>query len=399
MGCHCRRNRGVIMNTDSANGVGEILEALAEIRDLDAGQARSLPAGFYASEAFLELEKEEIFRKEWVCLGRVAEIPKRGDYFATQLLDEPLVIVRGQDDKVRVLSNVCRHRSSVILEGKGNAKHFVCPYHAWTYANDGQLLRAPYMDQVKGFDVKGCRLPELACEIWRGFIYVNLDGKAKPLAPRLQGLEPYITNHHPEDMVVNVVVDEIWSTNWKCLAENYLEGYHLSTVHHKTLHDRTPTRLCEKIPPGEGYTGYKSHYTRKSPQRKPYHRDLTAEEKRYSMYFWVFPSHLVSLLPSGSGSLCLQPLGVGEVANRCILSSHEAEPALSPKLRVEGRNRVMDEDREQLARVRRGLMSRYVEPNRLGPADLEGTVWDMFQYMARMLTPTKARRTRLKRAS
>ncbi len=389
---------------EDAKGLRELLESLAEIRDLDASQARSLPAAFYASEAFLELEKEEIFRKEWICLGRVAEIPKRGDYFSTQLLDEPLIVVRSQDDKVRVLSNVCRHRSSVIVEGKGNAKNFVCPYHAWTYANNGQLLRAPYMDKVAGFDVKGCRLPELASEIWCGFIYVNLDGKAKPLAPRLQGLEPYIMNHHPEDMVVNVVLDEIWSTNWKCLAENYLEGYHLSTVHHKTLHDRTPTRLCEKIPPGEGYTGYKSHYTRKSPQRKPYHPDLTAEEKRYSMYCWVFPSHLVSLNPSGSSSLCLQPRGVGEVANRCILSSHEAQPARPPKLRVEDRNRIMDEDRAQLARVRRGLMSRYVEPNRLGPPALEGTVWDMFQYMSRQLTHRNLRgetkRTpRLRRAS
>ena len=404
MGCHCRRNRGVIMNTDSANGVGEILEALAEIRDLDASQARSLPAGFYASEAFLELEKEEIFRKEWVCLGRDDEVRKQGDYFTTQLLDEPLVVVRGQDDKVRVLSNVCRHRSSVILEGKGNAKHFVCPYHAWTYANDGQLLRAPYMDQVKGFDVKGCRLPELACEIWRGFIYVNLDGKAKPLAPRLQGLEPYITNHHPEDMVVNVVQEDVWPTNWKCLAENFLEGYHLSTVHHKTLHDRTPTRLCEKIPPGEGYTGYKSHYTRKSPQRKPYHRDLTAEEKRYSMFFWVFPSHLVGLTPGGSASLCLQPQGIGEVANRCALSKFNPDPAQTPVFPAGGFNKVMDEDRAQLARVRRGLNSRYVEPNRLGPPDLEGTVWDLFQYMARKLAPQKVlrkskRTPRLRRAS
>ena len=289
MGCYCRRNRGVIMNTDSANGVGDILEALAKIRDLNESQARSLPAGFYVSEAFLEIEKEEIFRKEWICLGRVDEVSKRGDYFATQLLDEPLIVVCGQDDKVRVLSNVCRHRSSVIAEGKGNAKNFVCPYHAWTYATDGQLLRAPYMDQVAAFDVKGCRLPELASEIWRGFIYVNLDGKAKPLAPRLKGLEPYVTNYHPEDLVLSVVQEEVWSTNWKCLAENFLEGYHLSTVHHKTLHDRTPTRLCEKIPPGEGYTGYKSHYTRKSPQRKPYHPDLTAEGKATQHVFLGVP--------------------------------------------------------------------------------------------------------------
>ena len=311
--------------------------------------------------------------------------------------------MRGQDDKVRVLSNVCRHRSSVIVEGKGNAKNFVCPYHAWTYANNGQLLRAPYMDQVAGFDVKGCRLPELATEIWRGFVYVNLDGKAKPLAPRLKGLEPYVRNFHPEDMVVQTVLDEVWPTNWKCLAENFMEGYHLSTVHHITLHHRTPTRLCEKIPPGEGYTGYKSYYTRKTPQRKPYHPDLTAEEKRYGMFFWIFPSQVVALVPNGLSSLCLQPRGRrrGGQPRYNVIVQAGSLARLGGQARF---NRIMDEDRAQLARVRRGLMSRYVEPNRLGPPDLEGTVWDLFQYMSRRLTPRNLRgetkRTpRLRRAS
>ncbi len=370
----------------------EVMQALAGIRNLGPAQARSLPPEIYTSEAFLELEKEEIFRKEWVCLGRAAEISKRGDYFTTQLLDEPLIVAHGQDDKLRVLSNVCRHRSSVVIEGKGNARHFVCPYHAWTYANDGQLLRAPYMDRVKGFDIKSCRLPELSTEIWRGYIYVNLDGKAKPLAPRLAGLEPYLENRHPEDMLVSLVQDEVWSTNWKCLAENFMEGYHLSTVHSKALYDITPTRLCEKVEPGEGYTGYKAHYTRKSPQRKPYHPDMTPEERRFSMFFWVFPSHVVGITSNGSASLSLQPRGVDEVANCCILSSYKVDPARPPELRAEGFNKTMDEDREQLDRMRRGLRSRYIEPNRLGPADLEGTVWDMYQYLARRLGAGKTRR-------
>ena len=108
------------MKTQKIDDVGKVLDALAGIRNLDESHARSLPAGFYSSEAFLELEKEEIFRKEWICLGRIDEISNRGDYFSTQLLDEPLIVVRGQDDNVRVLSNVCRHRASVIVEGKGN---------------------------------------------------------------------------------------------------------------------------------------------------------------------------------------------------------------------------------------------------------------------------------------
>lgn len=374
------------METRSANGVGEILAALAEIKNLNEDQARSMPAGFYASEAFLELEKEEIFRKEWVCLGRVEEVPKPGDYFTTELIGEPLIVVHSQDGKIRVLSNVCRHRSSVILNGKGNTKNFVCPYHAWTYGNDGQLLRAPYMDQVKGFKIDGCRLPGFATEVWHGFLYVNLNGKAKPLAPRLKGLEPYVTNYHPEEMSVHTVQDDVWPTNWKCLAENFMEGYHLSTVHTKTIHKSTPTRLCEKVTPGEWYAGYKSHHDPRSPRRKPFHPDLTAAEQRYSMYFWVYPSHAVGLTPSSLTSLCLKPHGVGEVANRCLLASLEPESSRDG-LRIESFNKTMDEDRAQLERVRRGLASQYVTPSPLGPANLEGTPWNLFQYMARMLTP------------
>ena len=378
------------MNTPA---VSEVLDALAGIKDSESSQARSLPTGFYTSEEYLDLEKEEIFRKEWICLGRVAEIPKPGDYFATELIDEPLIVTRGQDMKVRVLSNVCRHRSSVIVEGKGRAKHFVCPYHAWTYANDGQLLRAPYMDKVKGFDVTSCRLPEFETELWHGFIYVNLDGKAKPLAPRLKGLEPYLQNRHLEDMVVSTVLDEVWPTNWKCLAENYMEGYHLNTLHSKALYDITPTRLCEKLPSGEGYTGYKANYTSKTFSTKDYHPDVTPAERRFSLYFWVFPSHAVSITLNGSSSLCLQPRGVDELNNRCILSTYKPVTARKLAARLKSRGATMDEDREQLERMRRGLKSRYVQPNSLGPANLEGTVWDLYQYAAQMMISNKVSKT------
>ena len=388
------------MKTRSENGVDDVLAALAEIGNVDAGQARSLPSEYYASEAFLELEQEEIFRKEWICLGRVEEVPKPGDYFTTELIDEPLIVTRGQDKKVRVLSNVCRHRSSVILEGKGTAKHFVCPYHAWTYGNDGHLLRAPYMDQVKGFDVKGCRLPEFATEVWHGFLYVNLDGKAKPLAPRLRGLEPYIKNYHMGEMTYQFVREEEWSTNWKCRVENGLEGYHLSNVHYETLGNMTPTRLCEKIPGGEGYTAYKSHYPTDFPQRKPYHDDITAEEKRYSMMFCVYPSHVVGLTPNGIVYTCVRPCSVDKVAMRWGVATFGQKPTRKRvKEMVALYDAVIAEDRGQLERLWRGMNSRYAERSLLGPPDLEGSIWDIYQYMARQLAPKTNRRPRLKRAS
>jgi len=108
------------------------------------------------------------------------------------------------------------------------------------------------------------------------------------------------------------------------------------------------------------------------------------------MFFWVYPSHVVGLGPNSIGSLCLQPLGTGEVANRVTLSSFVQKSAPAPESRVDEFHKIMAEDRIQLELLRRGLKSRHVESNRLGPPDLEGTVWDMFQYMARKLAPGKA---------
>ena len=384
------------MNTASA----EIQEALAEIRGVGIGQARTLPTEFYTSEEFLEVEREEIFRKEWVCLGRVEEVPNPGDYFTTELIDEPLIVVRGQDKKVRVLSNVCRHRSSVILEGTGNAKNFVCPYHAWTYANDGQLLRAPYMDKVKGFQVKNCRLPEFATEVWHGFVYVNLDGKAKPLAPRLKGLEPYVRNYHAEQMVRQFVYEDVWNTNWKCLTENFMEGYHLSVTHINSLHKITPTRLCEKIPGGEGYTGYKSRYDPKFPQRKPYHADVTDAEKRYSMMYCIYPSHVVGLTPNGVIYMCLRPRAADQVVTRWGYASLDPKPSRKAvKVSLDLYHAINREDREKLESLQRGLQSRFATQSPLGPPDLEGPVWDIYQYLAEKLTPESTQRPRLRRAS
>ena len=381
----------------NVHDIGELLEALAEIKGMDASETRTLPPAFYVSEEFLELEKNEIFLKEWLCVGRVEEIPKPGDYFASELLDEPLIVARGQDGKVRVLSNVCRHRSSIVVEGRGNSANFVCPYHAWTYRNDGQLLRAPHMDKVEGFDVKDRRLPELASEVWQGFIFVNLDGNATPLAPRLEGLEPYIRNQHPGEMVHQWSNEHACNTNWKCVAENALEAYHLSFLHGKTLHSSTPTRLSEKLPCGESYTVYKSGYDPKFQPQMPVHADVT-DEKRYSILFFIYPSLVATVAARRTGYLYFYPRSANQLVVRQGLATFDPKPS-TETLKTVLDPRIFEEDLEQLERLGRGLKSRYVERSPLGPPDLEGAVWDIFQYVARKLVPDEARTPRLRRAS
>ena len=140
------------MSLDGPATVGLLRGALSEVRRLPAAAARTMPAAFYSSPAFLELEKDAIFRREWVCLGHVGEVAAPGDYFTTELVDEPLLVVRGDDGAVRVLSNVCRHRGNLVAAGKGNKRIFACAYHAWTYGRDGRLKTAPLHSRTIGLD-------------------------------------------------------------------------------------------------------------------------------------------------------------------------------------------------------------------------------------------------------
>ena len=103
-------------------------------------QARHLPPDYYTSAEILKLEKERIFFKDWLVVGREDEWPNPGDYRAMELLDEPIIICRNNAGELKAFSNVCRHRGVAVAEGMGNAKAFRCPYHAWTYSLDGKLL-------------------------------------------------------------------------------------------------------------------------------------------------------------------------------------------------------------------------------------------------------------------
>ena len=284
--------------------------------DVPRDQARALPAAFYTSPEYLEFERGALFRTQWICLGHVGAIPNVGDYFTAELADEQLLIVRESAAAVSVLSNICRHRGSPVVTGAGHAARFVCGYHGWTYALDGRLLAAPLIQDGKHFNKAACRLPRFASEIWQGYIFVNLDGSAAPLAPALSSTEPYIRNYHPAEQHFLFETQEVWQTNWKCLVENFMEGYHLSPLHAKTLHPVTPTNLCEKLPNGDAFTGYRANFHPQCPERGPYHADLTPQERRSDVFYCVYPSFVVGFCPHFTLYMCITPATADSVAIR-----------------------------------------------------------------------------------
>ena len=163
----------------------------------------ALPAQAYTSEEFFEWEMKHVLRAGWQCLAHVSQIPEIGDFLNLDLLGEPLIAVRGKDNAIHVLSRVCPHRSMDIMpegfgyeghtlaearDGKpdcGHTRLFLCPYHAWTFELDGQLKACPEMHKADAFCRDEFFLKPFRSEVWQGFIFVNLDGKASPLADGL----------------------------------------------------------------------------------------------------------------------------------------------------------------------------------------------------------------------
>ena len=365
----------------------DLAGALRAALDAPHDAARALPGGYYRSGEMLAAERA-LFARTWICVGRADEIAAPGDYLTWQIGAEPIVVVRGADGVVRALSNVCRHRGMLLAEGHGTARRLICPYHAWTYDLGGQLIGAPRMEDRPGFRREDCRLPEFPVEIWRGFVFVSLDPEAAPLAPRLGGLDAMIGAYHFEEMTTRYAAVEVWETNWKSLVENFMEGYHLTPLHPRTLHPVNPTGLCAHFPAGEGYFGYTVGFSPDMARAPRGHPDLSAAERDTCVMFSVPPNLMVGGASDYSSYLCIEPLGVDRVRVRLGLFFYgedwtEAEVARAAELFQE----TMAEDKTVLSRIGQGLASAHYRPGPLAPAAYEGCVLDLAKYVAGRVLP------------
>ncbi|KMW58798.1 Rieske 2Fe-2S domain protein [Candidatus Rhodobacter oscarellae] len=353
-------------------------DTLQSVAALPEDRPMGLTGGFYTAAEQFAHESATVLRRGWHCVGRVDEIPDTGDYFTIQLLNEPLLVVRGQSG-IHALANVCQHRGMPLAEGSGNAKRFVCSYHAWTYGLDGALMRAPRMKNA-GFDPKSCRLPEHLVQLWNGFIYVNLTGDAAPFHhPELDALlAPYET----ERFRLVHVAEEDWACNWKSLVENFMEGYHLSVVHPQTLHSYTPTGLSRKLGGGGGYTSYAANYPNGTArgQGAP---GLSAAERQRSTLFANFPTHVASQAATLLASLCIFPVDSGRIRVKWTLSTYGDDlDEHTIRQRIGLWEQVNAEDREKLERQHIGLGSVHAKPGPLAGPDMEGTIRDFHLWLA-----------------
>jgi phenylpropionate dioxygenase-like ring-hydroxylating dioxygenase large terminal subunit len=198
-----------------------------------AEPVRALDARYYTDPEVFEKEKERIFFRTWQYAAHVSQLATAGDYVAFEICGQGLVTLRGRDGALRSFYNVCQHRAHALLSGQGNTQSIVCPYHAWSYDLDGRLLRAPNSGRVPGFEPEGICLSEVRTEVFCGFVFVNLDPEARPMAEWFPGVEEELRSYVPDidalRPVLWVPVEE--ACNWKVSVENYSECYHCALNH------------------------------------------------------------------------------------------------------------------------------------------------------------------------
>ncbi|MEI4472117.1 aromatic ring-hydroxylating oxygenase subunit alpha [Frigidibacter sp. MR17.24] len=354
--------------------------------------SETLPPEAYTSQAFFEREREMIFRRGWMALGHVAQIPEVGDYFTIDLLGEPMVVVRAAD-RIRVLSRVCLHRWAPVVSGKGNAKMFSCPFHRWAYDLTGQLRSAPFMDQAAGFDPKACKLPEFRAEVVLGTIYVNLSGDAEPLAPRMDGLAREYSNIPLDDLVIGFSVEFPCPFNWKIAVETFMECYHHIGAHSKTLQPHSPggdSYGVFKEDPEQGWIVARhplradlGHEHALTPGL-PVFEDWTEEQIRIGSLYHVFPNHLVGTSANAMRWTAVLPISATEswwIRHYLVHRDALKDPGfaeLMARLKTSG-DVIAKEDLDVNTLQQRGAASRLARPGRL--SHLELPVWQLADWV------------------
>jgi phenylpropionate dioxygenase-like ring-hydroxylating dioxygenase large terminal subunit len=205
-------------------------DALARSR-APVNQATHTPGYVYGDPAVLALEKERLFMKDWLCIGRVEELPKPGDYLTQTIVGEPIMVVRSKAGVLQAFYNQCRHRGVEVAQGQGNAKIFKCPYHAWTYDLDGKLIGVPFMKEAEGFDQKNCSLKPIRLDSWGGWIFISFNPAVESLGSYLDEYREEFALLRQEDLRLGLKYETDFDCNWKFVYENLLDIYHVGVTH------------------------------------------------------------------------------------------------------------------------------------------------------------------------
>lgn len=387
------RNSNAISPADMP--LEDILSALNRAAATPFESANPIPPAVHHSNAFLEHERRAVFLQEWICIGREDEFAAPGSYMTHEIADVSVLVVKQDDGALKAFVNSCAHRFARVVAGEhGTAKRFTCPYHAWTYACDGRLVRAPYMEMKEGFDVSQRKLRSLHLEVWEGFVYVTLaSNPERTVAERLSGLREGVVGRFDMACYQTVLRETMtWNANWKNLIENFTESYHVPIAHGKTFaqHNKPlETYVCGEDADYYGYHRAAQPSDTGSGAAHPKNDRLEGEWRRMMVDFCVFPNHLITLMPDYLWWISVQPKGTDQmtatwgVAMPPEILADVADADYDTWLADFKRymDVANDEDKGLVEALHHGTKSPLLPDGTLHP--IERNLWQFTRYLAR----------------
>lgn len=346
----------------------------------------------YSSPAFAAVERGRVFGTSWVAVGTIDQVSETGQVILAEVAGCPLIVTRNRRGELRAFHNVCRHRATKLLDGVssvGRTAKIRCPYHSWTYDLDGKCLGTPLfegsdipadqrgvfdMSDVRGFDKADYGLLPVAVDSWGCLVFVNLDRHAAPLGHQLGDLPDRMSGYRLEEWrAVRRRTYEV-AADYKLIAENFMEYYHLPWVHPELVR---VSRLADHHRwQGTGmYTGMCTDPISANTDAGgwdglPPVPGLDPADARAGRFVWLFPSTGLVVLPNHAFALFARPDGAGRTVEETVLLAHP------DVLRGDGAEAAVDrlayfwdlvnrQDIEIVERVQRGIASPAYEGGRM----------------------------------
>jgi choline monooxygenase len=331
----------------------------------------------YVDPDGLAHEQQAIFARSWQLAGHVADLATPGRFVTAQIGSESATAIRGEDGELRAFRNVCRHRAARLREGRGECgKALRCPYHGWTYRTDGSLIGVPEGRGFDGLDKSALPLMAARAETFAGLVFVNLDLDAPPLREPLAGLEHKLAPYRLGSLTRFAESTSSQPANWKIVAENYLEGYHVPIAHPGLMRLLDYQRYSVEV--GDGWVWFEAPLRAKpsgNRLERGYQRfvrpmpGLGAADTRVWRYVYLWPNTTIDLYPDQVTTWQINPRGIA--ATHDVWACYRAadpSPAMRAVQRLNHRlnAEVADEDAALVARVQAGMATTGWTPGPLG---------------------------------
>jgi Rieske 2Fe-2S family protein len=349
--------------------------------------ARTLPGSYYTSPETFTEERERIFARHWICVGRADDFALAGEYRVVDVAGESVIVLRDQEGSLRAHYNVCRHRGTRLCDAAHGrlSETIQCPYHAWTYALDGRLIGAPHMHEVEGFQKADYPLHSVALDQWEGFVFLCLGATPVPLQVVFEPVRDRFRHFNLSSLIsVRRITYEV-KANWKLILQNYSECLHCPTIHPELSTKLPYTSGANDLVEGAFLGGYM--------EIKPPHQsatlsgrvcgvalgDLPAEDRTRAFYYTLFPSMMLSLHPDYAVYYTVWPRSPAESLVDCVWLVHPDSPA-SPEYRIEDAEAFWDRTNRQdwhiCERSQLGVASRVYRPGPYSPRESVPAAWD-----------------------